>query len=267
MKKLGDIIDTTEKPSTIKTMEKDLADLGIKHGDTVMVHTSLSKIGYIVHGATSLLQALINSVGEIGTLAMASQTTDNSDPENWSMPHVPKQWWQIIRDNMPPYDKYTTPTNLGVIPELFRTYPGTVRSDHPQTSFTARGKNANIIVENHQLSPSFGEQSPLGRLYDLGTKILLIGTDYDTITALHLSEVGAKRCSVSENACAMMIDSKRVWHIYNDYDYDEQDFIKIGQAFEKKYKVTTGKVGQATAKLMDMKELVDFAQIQMKNEK
>lgn len=47
----------------------------------------------------------------------------------------------------------------------FRHYPGTLRSDHPQTSFCASGKDAAYITEGHALTPQFGDASPVGKGY------------------------------------------------------------------------------------------------------
>ena len=42
--------------------------LGIKVGHTLMVHTSLSKIGYVCGGAQTVIEALLEAVGEAGTV-------------------------------------------------------------------------------------------------------------------------------------------------------------------------------------------------------
>ena len=37
---------------------KDLKDLGLKEGDTVIVHSSLSSLGYVEGGADTVIDAL-----------------------------------------------------------------------------------------------------------------------------------------------------------------------------------------------------------------
>ncbi|WP_090394767.1 aminoglycoside N(3)-acetyltransferase [Pseudobutyrivibrio sp. C4] len=123
-----------------------------------MVHTALSKIGYVCGGAQAVIEALIEVVGEDGTIMMPAQSWKNLDPEDGVHWTVPEEYWQIIRDNWPAYDKRITPTNtMGAVAEAFRQWPGTLRSDHPARSVAAWGKHAEYLVNDHDLSNIFGE--------------------------------------------------------------------------------------------------------------
>ena len=85
--------------------------LGLKKGDVVMVHTSLKSMGYICGGAQTVIEALLEVVGNEGTIMMPTQSWKNLDPEDgvhWLCDEVD---WQIIRDNWPAYEKNITPTN------------------------------------------------------------------------------------------------------------------------------------------------------------
>nr|WP_234405394.1 AAC(3) family N-acetyltransferase [Listeria weihenstephanensis] len=76
------------------------------------------------------------------------------------------------------------------------------RSSHPKYSFCAWGSDAAFITEKHALNFGFGEQSPLGRLYELQAKIVLFGVDHDKNTSLHLAEHRAKKIPHSTGAIA-----------------------------------------------------------------
>src|SRR5437867_2097160 len=97
-----------------------------------------------------------------------SHTPDNTDPADWQRPPVPEAWWPAIRQQAPGFDRSRTPSRwMGVLAEAVRTWPGAVRSDHPQVSFAALGRHAVEIADGHRLDGALGEQSPLGAVYRL----------------------------------------------------------------------------------------------------
>ena len=167
--------------------------LGLKEGHTVMVHTSLSKMGYVCGGAQTVIEALIETVGEEGTIMMPAQSWKNLDPEDGVHWEVEEAYRSMIRENWPAYDKRITPTNtMGAVAEMFRLWPGAVRSDHPARSVAAWGKHADYLTSGHDLSDIFGDGSPIGKLYELDGDVLLIGVGYDKNAALHLADVRAE---------------------------------------------------------------------------
>ena len=123
-----------------------LKEVGLKSGDTVMVHTSLGKMGYVCGGAQAVIEALMEVVGDSGTIMMPTQSWKNLDPETGVHWEAEQKDWQPIRDNWPAYDKNLTPTNtMGAVAEMFRQVPGSVRSDHPARSVCAWGRYARGI--------------------------------------------------------------------------------------------------------------------------
>jgi len=252
-----------ETPNTVDSIYTGLKALGIAEGDVLLVHSSLSSFGMVYGAQEAVVRALLSSVGSNGTIVMPAFTWENDDPVNFENPPIPEEWHQLFREKALPFNKDTTPVfvrGLGIIAEYFRTYPGTFRSDHPYVSFTANGKLAKQIVTNHVLTPSQGMDSPLGKLYDFGAKILLLGVDYGSCTAFHLSEVLAQKCSKVSARHLLVENGKRVWKTIEDYEYEgNYEFIDIGSAFEQNANVTIKRIGQATCKLFDLKTAVDFA--------
>ena len=233
------------KPITKNEIVNALHSVDLTKGHTVMVHTALSKMGYVCGGAQTVIEALIEVVGEDGTIMMPTQSWKNLDPEDGVHWTVPEEYWQIIRDNWPAYDKRITPTNtMGAVAEAFRQWPGTLRSDHPARSVAAWGKHAEYL-----------------KLYELDGEVLLIGVGYDKNTSLHLADVRAdypgKHNSIEHSA--IMESDKRVWKEYETLFVDGEDFDRIGEAFEQSNAVNKAMIGNAELRLMNQKRLVDFA--------
>lgn len=236
--------------------------IGLQKGQVIMVHTSLSKLGFVCGGPQIIIEALLECVGEEGTIVMPTQSWKNLDPEMGVHWEEPKEWWQAIRDNWPAYDKNITPTNtMGAVAEMFRKWPGAKRSDHPARSVAAVGKYADYITSNHDLSNIFGEGSPIAKIYELNGHVLLLGVDYDKNTSFHLADVRAEYPGkhMETDYSAMMVNGKREWVSYETLYVDGEDFIEMGKDFEKENKVTKETLGNGMMRFMKQRECVDFA--------
>ncbi len=243
-------------------IQKALQSVGVRPGQTVMVHTSLSSFGFVCGGAQTVIEALLEAVGTEGTIMMPSQSWKNLDPESGVHGEVPKEWWPVIRENWPAYHKEVTPTNtMGAVAEMFRRWPGALRSDHPARSVAAYGKYAGYLTENHDISNIFGDGSPVGKLYELDGYVLLMGVGYNKNTSLHLADARAEypgKHMVKESS-AVMEQGQRVWKTYETLYVDGEDFDEIGTAFEQCHKVRKASLGNGAITLMRQRELVDFA--------
>ncbi len=251
-------------PVTLEGLLRDLKELGVEPGAVLLVHSSLSAVGWVSGGAQTVILALEETVRPYGTLVMPTHSSQLSDPSGWKAPPVPESWWEIIRETMPAYDPELTPTRMmGVIPETFRTQADVVRSVHPQDSFAARGEAALTMVSGHGLDFSLGEQSPLARLYDADAMVLLLGVGYEVNTSFHLAEYRAEypRKRIVESGAPVLSEGHRRWRWFKDVDIDSADFAEIGRVFEKRHRkeIMTGRVGLAEARLFPQRAAVDFA--------
>ncbi|WP_307836818.1 aminoglycoside N(3)-acetyltransferase [Acrocarpospora phusangensis] len=242
-------------------MRSDLLALGVTPGDTVLLHSSMKSLGYVVGGVQAVVQAFLDALGPTGTLVVPTQTGDNSDPAGWRNPPVPEEWWPVIRSQSPGYDPAVTPSRwMGLLPETVRTWPGAVRSAHPWLSFAAIGAHAETVTGGHRLDDALGEDSPLGALYRLDGKVLLLGVGHDSNTSLHLGEWRQESPPRGPHGASIRrADGTSEWVTWTDVLEKEDDFEELGAAFEAAGGVTFGQVGSATARLMPQRAAVDFA--------
>ncbi len=229
---------------------------------TVMVHASLSQLGFVAGGAQSVVAALVDVVGPEGTAMMPTHSGQLSDPSQWRHPPVPEAWWPAIQDGMPAFDPMLTPTRaMGAIVECFRHVPGAKRSAHPTVSATAAGARAAELVRGHTFDEGLGESSPQARLYELDGYILLLGVTHANNTSLHLAEFRAapRTAARSSNTAPVMIDGERTLVTFTGVDDDTEDFDRIGEAFAATGRQRAGRVGAGTASFMRSRDIVDFA--------
>jgi aminoglycoside 3-N-acetyltransferase len=254
---------TPGAPATVQSLIEDLAALGVAPGMVLLVHSSLSSLGWVCGGAAAVILALEHVLGPSGTLVMPTHSGDLSDPAGWENPPVPEVWWEAIRDTMPAYDRDLTPTRgMGQIPETFRKQREVLRSGHPQLSFAAWGAEAERITAGHEPDFSLGEGSPLARIYDLDGWVLLLGVGHEANTSLHLAEYRAqfpgKR--IVPGGAPVLVEGEWQWRTLQDIDLNSSDFEAIGRAFERQTEwVRQGRVAAGSATLMPMRPLVDFA--------
>lgn len=255
-----DTISCQEQPNTIDSLCADFIRLGLQPGQTVLVHSSLSRLGWVCGGAVAVVQALMEVITPQGTLAMPTHSGDLCDPARWTHPPVPTGWWQTIRETMPAFNPEFTPTReMGKISEVFRTMPGVIRSCHPTVSFAAWGRWAEQVTGRHALAESLGEGSPLARIYDLDGKILLLGVGFGNNTSFHLAEARAHRKKYYVEGSPIWEDGRRKWQTYQEIEWNDEPFEEIGAAFESSGAVVHSQVGMADARYFSQRSAVDFA--------
>lgn len=245
---------------TRDSLASDFRAMGLRAGEVLLVHSSLSSLGWVCGGPGTVVMALLDALGDSGTLVVPTHSGDNSDPAYWQNPPVPEAWWADIRASTPAFDARTTPTlGVGIIPETVRNWPGALRSCHPQTSFAAVGPRASAIVDAHALDCRLGEHSPLARLEEAGARVLLLGAGFDSCTAFHLAEYRIPSSQV-DNSFAVMTPQGRAWETVRDTSFTSERFDELGAAFEKERPVVRGTVGGAQARLFGLAEAVAYAE-------
>ncbi len=251
----------------LKDLITDLRALGVRHGQDLLVHSSLRSIGPAAaapDGALAVLGALREVAGPAATIVVPTHTTGNSGSsiafhaatDGLSGPELDR-----YLAAMPGFDPASTPSSgMGAFAEYVRTHQGSRRSSHPQTSFAALGAGAADCTRDHRLDCHLGESSPLGWLYRRNAAVLLLGVGYEACSAFHLAEywLAGERPQRAYH-CFVVRDGKRAEREFWDVDLDDSDFAALGQRMDAERFVRRGWVGTARCRLVPVRRAVGFA--------
>ncbi len=235
---------TMSQANTVSSLIADFASLGLQRDTIVMVHSSLSRIGWTQGGPASVIAALLEVLGPRGTLVMPAESPQLADPTSEAV-----------------FDPRTTPTTMGAIPEAFRSYPGTLRSNHPLGSVCANGHLAREITAQHAIELYEGRGTPFEKLYELDAWTLLLGVGFNRCTSLHYAEsltpnrrTMISRFPIAEKGALIWVEKLSM------ATDDSTHFPIVGKQFIDGGHVRSGKVGNADALLFSTRALVDFAE-------
>jgi aminoglycoside 3-N-acetyltransferase len=155
----------------------DLTRLGVKPGDILYVHSSLSSIGQVLGGANAVIDAMLYVLGPTGTLVMPA----------FSMPYGGMIG---TLEKGAVFDPESTPCTIGLIPETFRRRRDVLRSIHPTSSICALGAKADAVTRSEQsdFRSNFGVGTPLHRVMDYGAKVLGLGVSVAYVSFYHVIE-------------------------------------------------------------------------------
>jgi aminoglycoside 3-N-acetyltransferase len=155
----------------VRRIADDLSGVGVRQGGVLLVHSSLRALGHVPGGAETVILGLLDALGSGGTLLMPALSYD----------HVTR--------THPVFDVRRTPSNVGAIPEFFRTRPGTRRSVHPTHSVCGVGPLTDALLADHHLdSTPCGSHSPFHYLPDCGGQLLMLGCGLQPNTSMHAIE-------------------------------------------------------------------------------
>jgi aminoglycoside 3-N-acetyltransferase len=225
-----------------------LSHLGVVAGDTLLVHSSLSALGYVEGGADTVIDALLGAIGPDGTLLMPSFQNGGQ--------HA------IVRRGCT-FDVRHSPSELGIISETFRRRPGVIRSLSPTHCTAGTGPAAAALLADHHLcTVSVGRGSPYDKLVRAGGKILLLGVGHESNTTLHLIENTRGAPTVSrERFEPVVIDADgREW-IVPTYPHMPGLARRYGRAEDALLAhgaQRNGSIGNATARLIDAASMADL---------
>lgn len=239
---------------TSSALSSGFRSLGIESGDVMLVHSSYKALGEVEGGPQTVIDALLATLGEAGTLIMPTFNFDFCKGQPW--------------------DVRSTPSRMGVLTELVRQDPRSCRVFHPIYSFAAIGGRQEAICGLRNKS-SYGADSLFAKLLEWDARIMVIGLSYtDSMTFFHHVE---EMEGVDYRYLKVFSGRVTGWdgNSYEDTftmlvrDLDKGVITQVdpmGALLERVGIVTVGKIGDATVKVMSAKRVYEFTAREMRRD-
>jgi aminoglycoside N3'-acetyltransferase len=222
-----------------------LLALGVMRGGVLLVHAAFSEVRPVEDGPNGLIDALQETVGPSGTLAMPSMSDDDDHP----------------------FDPASTPCmGMGVVADTFWRRPGVLRSDSPH-AFAAIGPSATAITAPHPIDVPHGTDSPVGRIHEMGGHVLLLGVGHDADTTIHLAESVARVRYRRPKYVMVHADGRTVRYEYAETDHCCENFNLVDGWLEEEGLQRRGPVGHAEARLTSSRAIVEVAVRRLRSNK
>jgi aminoglycoside 3-N-acetyltransferase len=163
-------------------------DVGVKPGQPVIVHASLSAVGEIRGGAETVLGALLAACPGVmaPTFTYKTMIIPEVGPENNAYTYGTGKDQNRMAEFFQP-DMPADPM-MGVLPETIRKHPGARRSMHPILSFS--GIHLDQVLSTQTMEAPL---APIGALAEDNGLVLLIGVNHTVNTSIHYAEYLAGR--------------------------------------------------------------------------
>jgi aminoglycoside 3-N-acetyltransferase len=206
---------------------------GLRAGDLVQVHSSLSALGYVEGGADAVVEALLEVLGPEGTLMVPTFNHGSAEV----------------------FDVRETPSTNGAITEAVRRRPEAFRSVHPTHPYAAIGPLADLLTNEHLHLPTFDLRSPLGKLAAMGGSILLLGVGMNRNTMAHVGETLVNvPCIGQDQWPAQVMDGeghvRRAWGMLWREGPCLLEWDPLEQFLRDRGQIRDGHVGEADVQLM-----------------
>lgn len=144
-----------------------LERLGIPRDGVLLVHSAFKAFAREGHDADTVVRTLVDYM-EPGTLLL------------------PTMSWRFVKPDKPLFDELQTPSNTGILTEIFRTKYATRRSLHPTHSVAGCGRLVNELLGSHHLDETpCAARSPFGLLAGHDGWVLMLGISMDCCTLIH----------------------------------------------------------------------------------
>ncbi len=155
-------------------LREALGALGLGTGDVVQIHSSLGNLGQVQGGADAVVDALVESVGDSGTVfspVFVEEAIDCMGCEG---------------QDFCPSDQ---PSEMGMISEVLRLRDEALRSCSPSHAFCGIGPQAEqVIAAQKEVLTPCAPDSVFEWLYRLDGYIVCLGVGIESMTGFHFPE-------------------------------------------------------------------------------
>ena len=226
-----------------KKLVTEFKRIGLIENDVVLVHSSFKSFGGVEGGPQTVIDALLSTLGNGGTLIVPRFNFDFSTHGT-------------------PWDIRTTPSQSGIITEFVRKDPRSFSVFHPIYSFSIIGKHAKELVK-HRYKGSYSKDSIFYKLRILDAKILQIDRVYKGTTMFHhVEEMLGVDYRYFKNFTGIVTDEngRSYEDTFNIYVLDRErnfftDVQAIGKILEEKGVMKIDRMGDATIWYMKAEDM------------
>jgi len=214
-----------------------LRSLGVRPGDSFVMHSSLSSLGRVDGGPDAVIDAALESVAPGGTVLMPVMTFEGA------------------------FDVRHTSSKTGLVTETFRRRPNAIRSLNATHSIAGIGPDAQRLLDGHRDDLPFGPNgpgAPLGKLADMGGSIILLGVTHVSNTTIHIVHYLAGLPMREEWREIEVTDAggrKKTVRVRHPGCSD--GFDKLEPYFIEKGIQRTGHIGNAEVRIMKGRECIE----------
>jgi aminoglycoside 3-N-acetyltransferase len=247
----------------------DFRRLGVRPGDTIMLHASIRAVGPIAGGPDQIHLALKDALTDAGTLMMYASCPEHYDEIGRGNLTLDQE--RELLDKLPAFDPYTARASRdnGALAELLRTYPGSTVNPHV-ARFVVWGRRATELIATQPWDYAFGHDSALERFVHVDGRILLLGSDHDAVTFLHYPEhiVDIPDKRIARFRVPIDVNGTRVWRDMAEVDtadagahanWPDRFFARLVDTYLRQTHNAGALVGNAQSFLFDARGLLDFS--------
>lgn len=231
-------------PFSKQLLIHDLKNAGILPGMLLHVKVSMRALGQVEGGAETLLEALLDVVGDQGTIVA------DAFIESYPLPFA-----KCHRGNL---STIHSPSYAGAFVNAMIEHPQMHRSRHPIQRFVAIGAKAKSLMEAH--TPQSNGYWVMEQLAALGAYNLNIGASVIGVGTTHVAveKTGLKKKIVPRGVNYINENGESTIFKVNWSGGCNKGFVKFVPLYQKEGLIVTGKVGNAQTSLTKMQDTLNL---------